>query len=107
VNVIGGLNDRKRPFSLLRLSGVPINVMRRVVLLESAIPLLVSAVVAIGAGFLAADLFVRAQLGYTLTAPGAGYYLTVIGGLAASLGVIALTLPLMERITGPETARNE
>jgi hypothetical protein len=106
-SVVGGLNDRKRPFSLLRLTGVPIGVMRRVVLLESAVPLLVTAVVATGSGFLAAELFLRSQLHYTLVAPGAGYYLTVLGGLAASLGVIALTLPLMDRMTGPETARNE
>jgi hypothetical protein len=106
-SVVGGLNDRKRPFSLLRLTGVPIGVMRRVVLLESAVPLLVTAVVATGSGFLAAELFLRSQLHYSLVAPGAGYYLTVLGGLAASLGVIALTLPLMDRMTGPETARNE
>jgi hypothetical protein len=28
-------------------------------------------------------------------------------GLVAFLGVIASMLPLLERITGPETARNE
>jgi len=107
VSVAGGLNDRKRPFSLLRLSGVPLNVLRRVVLLESAAPLLVVAVVAIGTGFLAAQLFLSAQFGYALRPPGAGYYLWVIAGLAASLAVIASTLPLLRRITGPETARNE
>jgi hypothetical protein len=31
----------------------------------------------------------------------------VVAGLVASLGVIASTLPLLKRITGPETARNE
>ncbi|GLZ04047.1 hypothetical protein Acsp03_15130 [Actinomadura sp. NBRC 104412] len=107
VGVVGSLNDRKRPFSLLRLTGVPIGVMRRVVLLESAVPLLVTAMAATGAGFLAAELFLRSQLDYTLVAPGLGYYLTVLGGLAGSLAVIGLTLPLMERITGPETARAE
>src|SRR6185436_13887463 len=29
VSVVGGLNDRKRPFSLLRLSGAPVRVLRR------------------------------------------------------------------------------
>ena len=107
VSVTGGLSDRKRPFSLLRLSGVPLRTLRRVVALESAVPLLVAAVVAIGTGFVAADLFLRAQLGYTLLPPGAGYYLIVLVGLGASLGIIASTLPLLERVTGPETARNE
>ncbi len=107
VSVIGGLTDRKRPFSLLRLTGVRLGVLRRIVLLESAVPLLVVSVVAIGMGFLAAQLFLQAQLGYSLRPPGAGYYLLVLAGLAASLGVIASTLPLLRRITGPETARNE
>jgi hypothetical protein len=32
---------------------------------------------------------------------------TVLGGLAAALGIVATTLPLMERITRPESARVE
>lgn len=105
--VAGGLSERKRPFSLLRLGGVPLRVLRRAVALESAVPLLVVAVVAIGAGFLSADLFLRAQMDYVLRPPGAGYYLIVLAGLVASLGIVASTLPLLERVTGPETARNE
>jgi hypothetical protein len=31
----------------------------------------------------------------------------VLAGLLASLAVIVCTFPLLERITGPETARNE
>jgi hypothetical protein len=107
VSIVGGLNERKRPFSLLRLSGVQLPVLRRVVALESALPLIVVAAVAIGVGFLAAQLFLEAQMDYTLRPPGASYYLIVLAGLAAALGIIASTLPLLERITGPETARNE
>jgi predicted lysophospholipase L1 biosynthesis ABC-type transport system permease subunit len=107
VSVAAGLSERKRPFSLLRLSGVPLAMLRRVVVLESAVPLLAAAAVSIVAGLLAAGLFVRAQLGYTLQAPGGGYYALVGIGIAASLGVIASTLPIIDRITGPETARNE
>jgi hypothetical protein len=107
VSVAGGLSDRRRPFSLLRLTGVRLGALRRVVLLESAVPLFVVAVVAIGTGFLAAQLFLKAQLHYSLRPPGAEYYLIVAGGLAAALAVIASTLPLLRRITGPETARNE
>ncbi len=58
-------------------------------------------------GFLAAELFLSSQLSYSLQPPGAGYYLIVLAGLAASLAVIASTMPLLRRITGPETARNE
>jgi predicted lysophospholipase L1 biosynthesis ABC-type transport system permease subunit len=107
VSVAGGLAERKRPFSLLRLSGTPLGVLRRVITLEAAAPLLVSAVVSAGAGLLAAHLFLRAQLYETLQLPGAQYYGLVLAGLGASLAVIASTLPLLKRITGPETARNE
>ncbi|MFI2649639.1 FtsX-like permease family protein [Micromonospora fulviviridis] len=107
VSVAGGLSDRKRPFSMLRLTGVQLRTLRRVVALETVVPLLVVAAVATGMGFLAAHLFLRAQLGYTLLAPDGSFYLMVAGGLAASLGIVASTLPLLRRITGPETARNE
>jgi predicted lysophospholipase L1 biosynthesis ABC-type transport system permease subunit len=107
VSVVAGLNDRKRPFSLLRLTGVQLGTLRRVVALETAVPLLIIAVVAAGSGFLAAGLFVKSQLDYSLQPPGASYYVTVVAGLAVSLGVIASTLPLLKRITGPDTARNE
>ncbi|MFJ5921758.1 FtsX-like permease family protein [Kitasatospora sp. NPDC092948] len=107
VSVAGGLSERRRPFSLLRLTGVSLGTLRRVVAMESVVPLLVMAAVAIGVGLLAADLFLRSQLQYSLHALGAGYYLAVVGGLAAALGIIGATMPLLRRITGPETARNE
>ncbi|GAA1829960.1 ABC transporter permease [Luedemannella flava] len=107
VSLAGGLSERRRPFSLLRLSGVPLRMLRRVVLLESAVPLLVVALVAIGFGFGAAQLFLRAQLDYTLVAPGMGYYVTVVAGLAASLAIIMSTMPMLRRVTGPESARND
>jgi hypothetical protein len=107
VSVVGGITDRKRPFSLLRLAGVQLGVLRRVVALESAVPLLVVSVIAMVLGLLGAQLFLRAQMDYTLRLPGPGYYLIVVAGLALTLGIIASTLPLLRRITGPETARNE
>jgi hypothetical protein len=107
VSIAGGLAERKRPFSLLRLTGTPLALLRRVVTLEAAVPLLLTAAVSAGAGLLAAELFVHAQLAETLQPPSLSYYLLVIAGLVASLAVIASTLPLLNRITGPETARNE
>jgi hypothetical protein len=107
VSVAGGLIERKRPFSLLRLTGSSLGMLRGVLTLETGGPLLISSVVSVGAGLLAAALFLRAQLQETLQPPGLAYYLIVLAGLAASLAVIASTLPLLKRITGPETARNE
>jgi hypothetical protein len=107
VAMAGGLSERQRPFSLLRLSGVPLGVLRRVVLIESAVPLLTVAAVAIGTGLLAAHLFLEAQYRFSLKAPGVEFYVIVVAGLTLSLAVIASTLPLLRRITGPETARND
>jgi hypothetical protein len=107
VSVAGGLRDRKRPFSLLRLTGTQLAVLRRVVLLESVVPLLVVALVAIGMGFLAAQLFLQAQFHYSIRPPGTGYYVILLAGVAASLAVIASTMPLLRRMTGPEVARND
>jgi len=106
VAVAGGLSDRRRPFSLLRLSGVQLRVLRRVVALESAVPLVLVAAVAIVAGLVTAELFLEAQMGYTLVAPHADFWLLIGASLVVALAVIGSTLPLLERITGPETARN-
>jgi predicted lysophospholipase L1 biosynthesis ABC-type transport system permease subunit len=107
VSVAAGLADRRRPFSLLRLSGAPVSLLRRVVALESAVPLLTIAAVSIASGLVAAALFARAQLNETLRAPSLGYYIAVLAGLAVSLGIIATTMPLLDRMTGPEAARND
>ncbi|HEY1626775.1 MAG TPA: FtsX-like permease family protein [Streptosporangiaceae bacterium] len=106
-SLAGGLADRKRPFSLLRLTGAPLGMLRRVVTLESAVPLLGVAVISIAAGFGASALFLRAQMGYTLSWPGAAYYLMTAAGVVLSLAIIAATFPLLARITGPDVARNE
>ena len=107
VNIAAGLSERKRPFSLLRLTGVPAGVLRRVVALESALPLLLVAVVSIAVGLVAAALFLSSQLDIALRIPGIAYWATVIGGVIASLAIVGSTFPLLNRITGPEVARNE
>ena len=107
VNVVGGLAERRRPFSLLRLTGVPLSTLRRVIALEATVPLLVSVIVAAGSGFAAAGLFVRAQLDQALEPPGALYYVLLLAGVAASLAVVASTLPLLASTTGPDSARQD
>lgn len=107
VNIAAGLGERKRPFSLLRLSGVPKSLLHRVVTLESAMPLLLVAGVSVVVGLVSAALYLHSQVGIAFRTPGITYWLTVVGGVAASLAIIAATFPLIDRITGPEVARNE
>jgi hypothetical protein len=105
--IAAGLADRKRPFSLLRLTGARLATLRRVVALEGAVPLLSVAAVAIGAGFAGAAMFASEAQQHPMVAPGAEYYLLTAGGIIVSLGIIAATFPLLTRITGPEAARND
>ncbi|MGH3210196.1 MAG: ABC transporter permease, partial [Trebonia sp.] len=105
--IAAGLADRKRPFSLLRLTGARLATLRQVVALEGAVPLLAVAAVAIGTGFGAAAMNASLQQERSIVTPGAAYYLLTAGGILAALGIIAATFPLLARITGPEVARNE
>jgi predicted lysophospholipase L1 biosynthesis ABC-type transport system permease subunit len=107
VSIAAGLGERKRPFSLLRLTGVPTSLLHRVVALESALPLLIVASVSIVVGLVSAALYLHSQVGIAFRIPGIAYWATVFGGLAASLAIIASTFPLLNRITGPEVARND
>ncbi len=107
VNIAAGLGERKRPFSLLRLTGCPIGILRRIVALESALPLLIVAVVSIVVGLVSAALYLSSQVGIVFRIPPISYWATVIGGLVASLLIIASTFPILNRITGPEVVRNE
>ena len=94
VSVAGGLAERRRPFSLLRLTGVAAFYAATHRRLEAAVPLILS-IPSPGQPAVAADLFLRAQLQQTLQAPGFGYFTLVIAGVVASLAIIASTMPLL------------
>ncbi|MFD7829927.1 FtsX-like permease family protein [Kitasatospora sp. NPDC059803] len=106
VSVVAGLSDRRRPFAMLRLTGSPLRLLQRVIALESVLPLLSVAVISIGAALAASALFLSSQMDYHLVSPGAVFFGFVALGVVASVGIIASTLPLLKRITGPEAARN-
>jgi len=109
VVVGGGLVERKRPFTLLRLSGAPTATLSRVVLLEAASPLVAATLVAAGTAYGICVLTVKpmAPAGTPTPVLGHIYYLTMGAGLAISLAVILMTLPLLGRITAPGSARFE
>jgi hypothetical protein len=116
VGVAGSLLDRKRPFTLLRLSGTPLKTLTRVVLLESIVPLVFATVVAAGVAIAIAEPPLRAIFSARLGThqnfasaahPTVGYYVTMLGGLALSALVVLGAMPLLDRITRPENARFE
>lgn len=105
----GGLVERRRPFSLLRVAGTPVAALYRVVLLETVLPLAVATVVAGGVAWGVSVLTIGklARAGTAVPVPGHTYFLLMGTGLAISLAVILATLPLLGRMTGPAGARFE
>ena len=109
VVVGGGMVERKRPFTLLRVTGTSLATLYRVVLLEAILPLFSAAVVAAGIAYGISVLTVdrMAPAGTPTPMLGHVYYLTLGAGLVASLLVIVVTLPVLGRLTGPRSARFE
>jgi hypothetical protein len=81
--VAGGQADRKRPFSLPRLTGARLGMLCRVIALESAVPLLAVAAAAIGTGFGASPMYAAGALSNVL--------LDGIGGLSPHAGAKLLS----------------
>jgi hypothetical protein len=109
VSVGGGLVERKRPFTLLRVTGTPTSALYRVVFAEAVLPLVAATVVAAVLAYVISVLTVNrlAPAGTPVPVPGHTYFLTMGTGLIASLLVILVSLPLLGRITGPDKVRFE
>jgi Na+/proline symporter len=109
VSVAGGLVDRKRPFTLLRVAGTSLGTLSRAVLLAAIIPLAAAVVAAAGIAYgMSATAVTRlAPPGTAIPALTSTYYATLGAGLAIALAVIAATLPLLGRITTPAGVRFE
>jgi ABC-type lipoprotein release transport system permease subunit len=105
----GSLVERKRPFSLLRLTGTPTSVLYRVVLLEAVLPLAAATALAIATGYgLAVAAATKvAPAGTPVPTPDGSYYLTLGLGLLVALALIGGTLPFLSRITRSDNARFE
>jgi hypothetical protein len=109
VTVGGGLVERKRPFTLLRVTGTQLGTLYRVVLLEAVLPLAAATILAAALAYCIATLTVLriAPGGTPVPVPGHTYFLMMAGGLIGALLVICGSLPLLSRITGPENVRFE
>jgi hypothetical protein len=109
VTVGGGLVERKRPFTLLRVTGTQLGTLYRVVLLEAVLPLAAATILAAAIAYCIAILTVTriAPGGTPVPVPGHTYFLMMAGGLIGALLVICASLPLLGRITGAENVRFE
>ena len=109
VAIGGGLAERKRAFTLLRVSGTPVRTLYRVLFLEAVVPLAAATIVAAGLAYGMSVLTVwrLAPAGTAVPQLGHVYYATMAAGLAIALIVIGVTLPLLNRMTSPASARFE
>jgi hypothetical protein len=109
VSVGGGLVDRKRPFTLLRVGGTGVGVLSGVVLLEAAVPLVGATLIAAGIAYWTSVLaFIKlAPAGTAIPQLGHTYFDLMGAGLVLAFAVIAVTLPLLRRMTLPGNVRFE
>jgi ABC-type antimicrobial peptide transport system permease subunit len=105
-SMVGGLIERRRPFALLRASGVYLSELRRSVLFETAATMAVVSVVGVGIGMLLAYGSTR-QGGADWRWPGADVYGLIGGGVLAALLFSTIALPLLSLTTRHDAVRFE
>ena len=98
--------ERRRQFVLLRSAGMPVGALRSMILLQAGVPL---AAVAIASSLLGAFvgsgiLFVT---GGVMVLPDVQVVVAISASIAVALGIVALTLPPLERLTRPTSLRHE
>ena len=108
IAVTGGLLDRRRPFALLRLSGVPLRNLRSVVLLEAAAPLVAVAVLSGILGVMVSQLLLRLVSGNgPVPLPDFSLAALLTAGVVGALAIVAAMLPLVGPLTDLEETRFE
>jgi hypothetical protein len=107
IAVADSLLERKRPFTLLRLTGMSLSQLRWTVMLEAAIPLMIISLLSVVIGTAFGGLLLYATTGVSVSMPGWIFMLTIAVGLLLSLGVVACTLPLLDKLTRSENAKFE
>ena len=107
VSTVGGLLERRKSLFTLRLGGMTLGQMKRVVLIESLIPLIGTSVLAAGAGIWVAKIFLEVFSSTVRVSLSATYFAIVIGSLVLAVIGIWLVLPMLKRITSLEQNQTE
>ena len=106
VAMLAGVIERRRPFALLRASGLRLGELRQVVFLETAAAMLVTAAVGVGLGM--ATSYALALFGdMAWTWPDAGVFAMVGTGVLAALLLSTMALPLLDAATRHDAVRYE
>lgn len=89
VSTAASILERKRVFGMLRLMGMPMSILRGIVIREAVLPLLTAVIVAAGLGYLVAALMLNGLDGTrSVSWPDGSYFLTL--GMSAALAVGAV-----------------
>jgi hypothetical protein len=104
--VLGGLVERRRPFALLRASGVRLGELRRVVVLETAATMLVTSVAGVVGGLVVAYLSTRRGDGMWRW-PEPQVYAFVGAGVLAAFVFSLFALPAVGTTTRHDAVRYE
>ena len=108
VAVTTGILDRRRQFALLRSAGMPVSRLRALVLLQAGAPLVAVAVFSAALGIGVAQAVLRLVGGSRPVPMPDGSLVIILGvSLLGALGVVALMLPPLERLTRPDSVRME
>jgi hypothetical protein len=109
VALAAGIIERKRPFALLRLTGMHLGELQRAALVEAAAPLLLIALASAVLGLATAAVVVTVTVngGTAWRPPTLDYWLSLTAGLVVAMGVAAAALPLLGRTTAPSAVRFE
>lgn len=108
VSTIVAILDRARTFGLMRVMGMPGDVLRRVVIFEAALPIASVVLLAAVLGFLTAWLIVRnLTSGIGITIPEPGYFVAIGSGLAMAGFAVWASLNTIGRSAAMERPRFE
>ena len=104
--MLAGVIERRRPFALLRASGIRLGELRQVVFLETAATMLVTSALGVGLGM--ATAYALALFGdMAWTWPDVGVFAIVGIGVLAALILSTLALPLLDVATRHDAVRYE
>jgi hypothetical protein len=106
VGMLAGVIERRRPFALLRASGLRLGELRQIVFLETAAAMLVTAAVGVGLG-LATSYALALFSDMVWTWPDGGVFAMVGIGVLAALILSAMALPLLDAATRYDAVRFE
>lgn len=109
VSAIGGIFERKKSFSNLKLLGISNRQLFLVVLFEAIIPMVLSSALAVICGILSAKYLALITGGGQIlfALPNANYLILVLSSLVGSIFLIFCTLPVLKQVTSVEQNRTE